>query len=123
MSTEDEVLTLTKRVEIIEQRLGIDPAAVLAEEAVSLEAGAEAHVGNAQSDVPAPVEPGSVEDTLTAVDAATAEGETQQALDHVNKALEKWPTDEDLLAAKSELEDQVAKENAEAEPAGGDSQS
>lgn len=116
MSTEDEVLSLTKRVEIIEERLGIDPAAVVADQAASAAAGADAHVGNVQSDVPAPAEPGSVEDALTAANAAAGEGETQQALDHVNNALQKWPDDEDLLAAKSELESQVAAEAAESEP-------
>lgn len=116
VSTEDEVLSLTKRVEIIEERLGIDPAAVVADQAASAAAGADAHVGNVQSDVPAPAEPGSVEDALTAANAAAGEGETQQALDHVNNALQKWPDDEDLLAAKSELESQVAAEAAESEP-------
>lgn len=108
---------LAQRVEIIEKRLGIDPLAVVADAAASAQAGADAHVGNAQSDVEPPVVPGSPEDALAAASSALDESKPQDALDHVNRALEKWPEDADLLAAKSDLEAEVAAAQAEEPPA------
>lgn len=110
--TDTDLPNLAKRVEVIEKRLGIDPLAVIADEAASNAAGAEAHVGNAQSDVPAPAVPESVEDALTAANDA---GSAPDALDHVVRALDKWPDNEDLLAAKADLEKVIAAEQSENE--------
>lgn len=107
---EAAVAGLEHRLEVVETRLGIDPVAIAADAAASQVAGADAHVGNPQSDVASPVVPDSSEDALAAASAAVDEGETQQALDHVNRALERWPEDADLVAAKADLEVEVAKE-------------
>lgn len=115
MGDEPTVLSLDARLSIVEQRLGIDPAAIVADQANSAAAGADAHVGNVQSDVPPPAVPDSPEDALAAANTADDE---QQALDHVNRALERWPEDEDLLAAKAELEKDLAASNADAGNAG-----
>lgn len=114
MSEDEKYLSLEKRVSVIEARLGIDPVAIVAGEEASAEAGAEAHVGNVQSDVAPPAVPESVEDAL---DAANEAETAQDALDHVNRAIEKWPDDEDLQAAKADLEKVVAEEQAVAEAA------
>lgn len=107
MSDTPTVLSLDKRLSIVEERLGIDPEAIVAGEKESLEAGAAAHIGNSQSDVPAPAVPESVEDALEVANTADT---AQDALDHINRALEKWPEDGELQAAKADLERVVADE-------------
>lgn len=114
METELTLPSLAKRVEILEQRLGIDPLAVVAGEAASAAAGADAHVANVQSDVPAPVVPQSAESALELAIEKLDAGDAPGALDVLNTAVQSWPDDSSLTAAQADVQKTVDEQAAEA---------